>query len=589
MRRLLIEEDTSSDNSTLTSTSSTQEPIEQPIQSQSETSSLYNETGIVLGNGILSSAPGNYTWHSIDPEIDILNYLEVVSQNIPTQIVSEAPTTIEEPTVEITEVKFDYSSLIKYENNFYNYNYYVQSAINMGYELKKCFECTIELLGKQITIMWELPFIGFIYDTNTIIYSKYFYINDVLQSTIEIVELDNNYIKEVVRGINVTTVDNRILYNSIDKIFFSDFNFVCNVLPCTFIIIDKKPINTTDDYFVGIISTVQLVTSSDYPIITDGSINDLIQDELQLVENTLREYYHEDNYSIRKINSYNYEIAIKFDRITLTNTPGQQHIIRELYVFIDLIFDAVLLKFKMNHKIRGQRGILTNSEKVNDYRHSHLSNEGWFCTGETQFRNHLATLSSGFTKIDLDILFLLLNQYVAWESLEGGPYRRMSDIKPREQQISCISMEIWEDVFIYIMSNIEPYLNDLSIRLNSQKVINDIILFPEISFESLEDAITTMLQTSGRFTEPGNNLFCEKGTRYYNLIEFSDNEEEIVISERDTDSFFKGAIITQKIIKDIQVVSDKTDTTIVVNPYITAAVYNTLHELIYRQWKQTKS
>jgi len=76
----------------------------------------------------------------------------------------------------------------------------------------------------------------------------------------------------------------------------------------------------------------------------------------------------------------------------------------------------------------GTRMTFTPTDAAKSYQHSHLTSAmtpfRGFCTGEHSY----SSSSEGITDIDLEQHVLRLEQFVSWESLEGGPHNRMEDI-----------------------------------------------------------------------------------------------------------------------------------------------------------------
>jgi hypothetical protein len=120
-------------------------------------------------------------------------------------------------------------------------------------------------------------------------------------------------------------------------------------------------------------------------------------------------------------------IMILYPELTIENSHGKKHKIKDLYVKLLLHSNGYI------HRIDGFRGKISTIEFECGYSHSHLSRQLFdnfksFCLGED------TPMSSMMGKFFLDedeaLLFLaLLDSYLIWESLEGGPYIRMEEVK----------------------------------------------------------------------------------------------------------------------------------------------------------------
>lgn len=121
---------------------------------------------------------------------------------------------------------------------------------------------------------------------------------------------------------------------------------------------------------------------------------------------------------------------IRFPEIVITNSNKKKHTIRDLFVRLDFnsTFTNILgLPSAM-------RMTLDHNELYSGYRHSHIhvnvNNWSIFCVGDTNITQLIQTFMSSSIVPDKFIGFLYqLNEYVRWESLEGGPYIRIDTIR----------------------------------------------------------------------------------------------------------------------------------------------------------------
>jgi len=138
------------------------------------------------------------------------------------------------------------------------------------------------------------------------------------------------------------------------------------------------------------------------------------------------------------------EIIVHFPKITITNSKNERHEIRDLYTRIK--YSHVNKTFNSN--ISGARFSVTSTEMNSKYSHSHLpsisrtsigSFKG-FCLGSSTLNYLLSDLSTTpmteSSLEDLKLKFMLsmmeVENYLHWESIEGGPYNYMANISSGE-------------------------------------------------------------------------------------------------------------------------------------------------------------
>jgi len=131
-------------------------------------------------------------------------------------------------------------------------------------------------------------------------------------------------------------------------------------------------------------------------------------------------------------------IIIYFPHVRITNGKrNQSHDIYDIFVKLDVKF--ITSKNGVNVDMYGKRMSYTLDELKSSYCHSHLSFNGceWgnFCLGSSQFaiikRNMY--IDEGNTNTNWKLMFYSIPKYLEWESIEGGPYRLIEQIKPYDQ------------------------------------------------------------------------------------------------------------------------------------------------------------
>lgn len=212
-------------------------------------------------------------------------------------------------------------------------------------------------------------------------------------------------------------------------------------------------------------------------------------------------------------NSYIYTLIIKFPQIKITNSEKTEHIIEDLYV---------VLPFKKTGQSRtliyGFRGKLTNIEFNNSYFHSHLSNRNasdlcGFCLGSGDLVEILHKLSKfGFDKDVFNYFLANLSIYVEWESLEGGPYRRIKELSSKD----TVDFNPNDDssYFMITEKRLDDYLRDnntiLPIEYNNNKKLFD------INFNKFESSLS----------------------KYFEYVHKSDFDTSFVYKDDDLNEYF---------------------------------------------------
>lgn len=134
-------------------------------------------------------------------------------------------------------------------------------------------------------------------------------------------------------------------------------------------------------------------------------------------------------------------IVVRFPEIIIKNSRNRQHTIHELYVMVQFYVDGTSLRIS---GLAGGRMKQSYAEYTSNYAHSHLPgginpNDGersgnapyWrsFCRGSGHINDFIAEINSGGLTMEKFTPFLVqILGLVSWESLEGGPHRRIANI-----------------------------------------------------------------------------------------------------------------------------------------------------------------
>jgi len=138
---------------------------------------------------------------------------------------------------------------------------------------------------------------------------------------------------------------------------------------------------------------------------------------------------------------------IHFPHILIRNSRGREHNIYDLY-----------LRLKMRKhdgrfvEVEGNRATYNQAEYESRYSHSHLSSTvvrdsvwGGFCMGAEEIVKDIQELQAAPFEGKEDLFEAVLFQleiFVQWESLEGGPYKKMENISRRKTPTHIYSHNI---------------------------------------------------------------------------------------------------------------------------------------------------
>lgn len=152
--------------------------------------------------------------------------------------------------------------------------------------------------------------------------------------------------------------------------------------------------------------------------------------EIEHIYEIAKDVFSEDRLYKDDINNY---IYIHYPEILITNSKNETHTIKDLYVRIHINIILNLEGIDMCFiTLAGRRMNVSIKEWQSQYGHSHISNcfsdFSNFCLGSSDFALTIGSLQLSLTKEDWYLFFLSIDNYVSWESLEGGPYRKIANI-----------------------------------------------------------------------------------------------------------------------------------------------------------------
>lgn len=200
--------------------------------------------------------------------------------------------------------------------------------------------------------------------------------------------------------------------------------------------------------------------------------------------------YGEDNCWSHVDHNVGKHICIYYPKITITNSKNDQHVIKGLVVRL-VFWSLANGDLCLDNSVDGTRVIQSHAEYNSTYLHSHLPGgyvgEGFqsFCLGTNQLNSFLAmNRSTAITPTMAEWFFALLNRYVSYESLEGGPYRNMTNIKGQSNK------EVATNTFAKVIS----YLNLAGLPRPPMNFAAKTVTL-NVSEEYLDDVINRIFKT----------------------------------------------------------------------------------------------
>lgn len=174
-------------------------------------------------------------------------------------------------------------------------------------------------------------------------------------------------------------------------------------------------------------------------------------------------------------------LLVYFPELNITNTARRKHKIVDLW-----------MKFHFNFMYRmtsmgGTRSSKSYQEYQAGYNHSHMHTSRdcsrdtllSCCLGETHYRTLQTQLFAGFDKTDMTLFMQQLEDYLSWESLQGGPHIRMESIGNRNYNTynrSYLSVNVLNQTY---QDFLRKYPNGYNIQLEDNgfyfkfKVVKD--------------------------------------------------------------------------------------------------------------------
>ena len=158
---------------------------------------------------------------------------------------------------------------------------------------------------------------------------------------------------------------------------------------------------------------------------------------IKKVEDLFTRFFGEEHFELTPREDYKeqHNLTIFYPSIEIVNSNGLKRTLINLFVRLIIEVDEEFNTIKLI-KFRGRRTSLFPDEFCSNYQHSHLTtvrmNEGWldFCIGSGDFGMLFGDLSThqDFDEDRWELFLNMVDDFVRWESDEGGPYIRMENI-----------------------------------------------------------------------------------------------------------------------------------------------------------------
>lgn len=238
------------------------------------------------------------------------------------------------------------------------------------------------------------------------------------------------------------------------------------------------------------------------------------EEEIENPDFDYEEYKKDPNYDVAQYIMDSIpviEIYVHFPEITITNSRKQSQKINDLFVRFSAKNIHVENGYKCDVSFEGMRTTYSFREMWVRYGHSHLNSTFefyQFCTG-TSFYNTLiySDLRMNPTEETWLMAFMGLENFVSWESLEGGPYHKIENIRGAEETVSTSALEAeLRKILPYIPKHVWNYTDELKLIENHPDLYQVFNTYSTIRKFSQMDT-TTMENQLKRWKQEYN--FCQ--------------------------------------------------------------------------------
>jgi len=270
-----------------------------------------------------------------------------------------------------------------------------------------------------------------------------------------------------------------------------------------------------------------------------------------------------DNFEIEDEKEAGYiQITIHFPEVIITNSKRLSHTIKDLFVRFNIYTcDRGKVRFS---RLYGKRTTFDIKELIHGYCHSHLPKRYTYflvddfvqwCLGTTEINTIISDYEFSYEAYEL--LLVNIREYVAWESLEGGPYIYLKDtVCPFRFEVIANNnnnynryetFDSYETIYKYLNTISEEELSKLNLDINSN--LNN-IQFNEGIFKNHLLNIIPDIYLKKEYT----NIIASKFTKNFNYSSYRSFYAigilvDHYIPNDNKDMFlFKGQYVKSKII-----------------------------------------
>jgi len=234
---------------------------------------------------------------------------------------------------------------------------------------------------------------------------------------------------------------------------------------------------------------------------------------------------------------------IHFPKITITNSKNDEHTITDLYIQLGWRYDSNRNVSIFYNTLKGIRLSFSPVEIYKGYIHSHLPTLDIeeeeeeqnvrisftdFCLGSDGISVVLASLNLQFTIDNFIILLNFINDFIRWESLEGGPYIEMTEVQDAINEYTSVDMTSYisvdkQEVAEHFITTVPEYFIKklyFVLNLDSVTILNSLELLEEWEKIYSEDPYYSLI------VNPAikyNNTYYVENEDYSEILNYAEN------------------------------------------------------------------
>ena len=297
------------------------------------------------------------------------------------------------------------------------------------------------------------------------------------------------------------------------------------------------------------------------------------------------------------------DVTIHYPEILITNSYKQKHKIRDLYLTFTISCSRSVSSYSkriltISSTLECSRGTLTSIEYAKNYYHSHHGNSS-FCLGYSELRDFLNEVAyTGLNSDNFEFFTYILDDYLKWESVEGGPYRKIENLTNTTLRIYRANVSIspydidTEGIIKYFIdNNIElPIINNYkTLIFHAEEPIN--ILTPVVySNKEIEESIKKYLLDTYDIDDLIRKGFIHAPDNYLYHIEMIETGEYEIVRTFDNEILFKGNMLPTNVIEPVRIAGDMDYDKIVeesiVNIIVIEIIKRELDNKLKNLWKE---